>query len=1229
MAYVRAQLLETRTLLYMSFWQSNGFDAVTWGNTNMYFDSRLWGFTAGVRHRIFAAVLLGIIAVTLGMARLALLGWLIAQVFLDIPIIDLIPLIVLVVIVMIARGWLEYLRTMIAHNTAALVQKKIRSVIFDKIFDLGPSTLNLKRTGEITIAMVEGVEQLEIYFGQYLPQLLISIMTPPLIFFTVAFFDLSIALVMLVAAIFTLIAPQVFHQWDKKSSLRRGRSYKKFASDLLDSIQGLVTLKTFGQSEARAEDLRVRAEHLFKSTMWVLATNSLARGITDIGITLGTAATLTYGAFRVANGDMSLGILLMVLMLGVEVYRPLRDMRALMHNGMMSQASAQTIFEIIDQKPIIRQKEPSHKKLNLDPDLSFNEIKFGYPDSDQITHDNLSFKVKKGERVGFVGSSGCGKSSVVKLLLRFYDPSSGIIKIGGYDLRDLSLQEIRSKIAVVHQDTYLFHGTVAENLRLGKCDATDQEIKEACKASNSSQFIEELPQGYETIIGERGVRLSGGQRQRIAIARAILRNAPILVLDEALSSVDAENEAIIQQALDRLMHERTTLIFAHRLSSVINCDRILVIDGGSITEEGSHAELMKNKGKYFQLMEEQTATGFKSEEDYKNLFIKNEHIDSSSNLQNLNANKNFEESVIGADGLSWADALRELAKYIYPYKVKLTMAFAFGVTRVFAFIGIGILGALAVGAVKNNETFLTTIYCLVALAPIAGIFHWLESWISHDMAFRLLSEMRIALFRKLDTLAPAYMVRRRTGDMVGMATYDIELVEYFFAHTVAPAFVAIIVPSLVLVSLFLYGWQMALALIPFLLIVAGSPFFLRKRVDEMGSKAREALGEMNAFAVDSIQGLSEIIAFNCIQEKKNKLIETTDYHHRVRLPFFRDLTLQNTIFELCTGLGGLAVVITGAISVGHGNLDSAILPLLVILSMSAFLPISEISNVSRQLADTLGSTRRIHKVSEEKPMVFDGPGAAIKSKHEGMKVSFLDVDFSYECSSSKTLNRVNINAEAGNTIAIVGPSGAGKTTIAHLMMRYWDPKGGCILLDGIDIREFKLSELRSKIALVAQDTYLFNNTLRENILIANPNASKDQLHTAIEKASLSSFISNLPNGLNTNVGEFGMRLSGGQRQRVSIARAFLKDSPILILDEATSHLDAINENIVRKSLHGLMKSRTTLVIAHRLSTIKNSDLIIVLDHGSVIEAGRHEELLKNDKLYARLVFHQSAVNYRI
>ena len=384
--------------------------------------------------------------------------------------------------------------------------------------------------------------------------------------------------------------------------------YGDLSAEFLDSVQGLATLKAFGQSRARGQMLASKARDVYRRTMRILLMNVGTTGATWFGITAGAAVALGFGAVRVADDSMSLATLLIVLMLGVEVFRPLRELTMLYHKGMLGMSAATAVFDLLDAEPQVEDPKEASERESLEPTLTFEDVTFAYPTGRADAISNLSFQLSAGETLGVVGRSGAGKSTLVWLALRFFDPQQGRILLGGQDIRTMPLSTLRKHVAVVAQDTYLFHGTVADNLRLGNPDATQEEMQEAARAANADQFITSLPNGYDTVIGERGIRLSGGQRQRIAIARALLKDAPILLLDEALSNVDTENESIIQQALNRLMQGRTTLVIAHRLSSVISADRILVLDEGRLAEEGVHRDLMRARGVYRSLMQAQMET---------------------------------------------------------------------------------------------------------------------------------------------------------------------------------------------------------------------------------------------------------------------------------------------------------------------------------------------------------------------------------------------------------------------------------------------------------------------------------------------------------------------------------------------------------------------------------------------------------------------------------------------
>jgi ATP-binding cassette subfamily C protein CydCD len=562
---------------------------------------------------------------------------------------------------------------------------------------------------------------------------------------------------------------------------------------------------------------------------------------------------------------------------------------------------------------------------------------------------------------------------------------------------------------------------------------------------------------------------------------------------------------------------------------------------------------------------------------------------------------------------------------VRPWRGKLAVVFLLGISNAAATVALGAMSAIVVGRVATHQSLTPALIALAILVPVSAFLTWCDSWLAHDLAFRLLAEMRIDMYQTLDPLAPAYLQRRRSGDLVSAVMGDVETIELFFAHTISPGFVAVLVPGAVLITLGVLAWPLAAVLLPFLLVVAATPFFGQRLAERMGAEVRGQLGDVNAHTVDSVQGLREIEAFNYGPARADEMEANGHRLARVQQHFMRQLSLQNGIIDIMTGLGTLAVLAAGASLVSQHTLGRSELPLATLLALAAFTPITNLATVSKQLAETLAAARRVFAVHDEPVVVSDGPGADLT---DAAAVHFEGVSFAYGPNEPQALRDVSFTVGAGQTVALVGRSGAGKTTAAHLLMRFWDPQSGRITLSGSDLRGFKLDDLRRQIAIVVQDTYLFNASLRENIALGRPGATEEQIIQASRMAYAHDFIMTLPNQYETTVGERGLQLSGGQRQRIAIARALLKDAPILILDEATSHLDAESERQVRTALETLIEGRTTLVIAHRLSTIRDADRIVVLDDGHVAEEGAHADLLARGGIYTQLIAAQVVGNGR-
>ena len=1187
----------------------------------MYLDRRLLTHTRGVRVRIAAAAVLGLLAVAAGISRLAFSGLIIAGVLTGAAFSSLIPYLAAVAGFIALRAVFQYLRDMVSQETAAQVKEGLHDKLYRHALDLGPGHFDQKRTGDVLLSLGEGVEQLQVFYGQFLPQLVVAGVAPVLIFFLMASFDVVIGLIFLVFALVTLLETPLFLMFTGESSRRRRASYGAFGADFLDSIQGIGTLKIFGRTRSRGAQLAERARHLYRTTMGVLAVNMVSVGVTTFGILGGTACALAWGALKVSDGDLEIRSLIVILIMGAEIFRPTRELMVLYHQGINAMASAEGIFALLETPVTVREPAAGEaaEQTSFDPTIRFEDVSFAYRQGNRPAVREVSLELREGEKLGVVGPSGAGKSTLVSLMLRFADPQQGRVLLGGRDIRTIPLHVLRRHIAVVAQDMYLFYGTIADNLRMARPGAGPEELERAARAANIHEFIAGLPEGYDTVVGERGVRLSGGERQRIAIARAILKDAPILVLDEALSSVDAQSEAVINEALRKLMEGRTTLIIAHRLSSVIHADRILVLERGRVVETGSHAALLESGGTYARLMAAQAQAG-----DAEAL-AEREAPAADDTAEPEDAGAAPAAAVVRAAApLPALTVLRRLGALVRPFLRKLAVSFSAGVLFQASVVGVGAAGALLVGQLIRGEDIAFHLVLLGSMVGLASVLAWADCWLPHDLAYQLLAEMRIDFYDTLDPLAPAYLTRRRSGDLVSIAGADVETVELFFAHTITPAFIAVVVPAAILTVLGFVGWPLMLALVPFLVLLAASPFLAQKRSDRLGGAVRRELGHLNAHLVDSIQGMREVASFGHEKHQVASVLANSLRLARAQLAFHKDQALQASFNEAVTGIGALSVLATGVWLVGLAEMERALLPLATVLALLAFGPVTDVARTVKELMETLESGRRVFAVKDEPVPVRDGAGVPALSAngHTPPAIQFDHVSFGYDAGNGLALRDVCLDVEPGQTVALVGPSGAGKTTCAHLLLRFWDPADGAVTLAGRDLREFTLDHLREQVSLVSQDTYLFNTTIRDNIRLGRPDATQEEVEEAAGLAHVHRFISRLPAGYDTVIGERGVQLSGGQRQRIAIARALLKDAPVLILDEATSHLDAINEELIHQAVDRLVEGRTTLVIAHRLSTIRDADRIVVLDSGAIAEQGTHDDLLRANGLYANLVITQ-------
>ena len=571
---------------------------------------------------------------------------------------------------------------------------------------------------------------------------------------------------------------------------------------------------------------------------------------------------------------------------------------------------------------------------------------------------------------------------------------------------------------------------------------------------------------------------------------------------------------------------------------------------------------------------------------------------------------------------------RRLIYPIRPHLGLMSLAVISEILRQVSGIGVAVLGA-ALFARAVAGTAIEELYpyaaAMIILGLARGTFGYLGPYLSHVAAFRILVDLRDEFFWAIEPLAPAKLARRRTGDLVSTAVSDIELLELFFAHTAGPAVVAFIVPIIALTALATINLLLAEALLIFLILLILMPRLAFWLGTTLGERLRGQQALLNSQVLDTIQGMKEILSFGYSRQRLEELSENSATLLALQARQARNIGLQSAAKISIVSAGILAVLLCASILVRQNSLAPGFLPITMILASSVFLSITSVVEISKQLSLTRAAARRLFLLLDEQPAVRDesGLGPAVPIESIEPSISLQDVSFRYAPDEPLILSSISLEIPAGSTVALVGTSGAGKSTVINLMLRFWDPEAGRILLGGSDLRCYPMMQLRRLFSVVSQDVFLFSDSIRENIRLGRPEASDAEVEEVASRARIHDFIITLPQGYDTLVGERGVRLSGGERQRIAIARALLKGAPILVLDEATSSLDAENERAIKEALMERREGRTTIMIAHRLSTVVDADWIFVINGGRVVEQGRHEDLIARKGRYARLVEAQS------
>ncbi|KAF1759846.1 hypothetical protein GCK72_016313 [Caenorhabditis remanei] len=933
-----------------------------------------------------------------------------------------------------------------------------------------------------------------------------------------------------------------------------------------------------------------------------------------------------------------------------------------------AQGAASSIYEVLDRKPVIDSSSPAGRKdMKIKGDITVENVHFTYPSRPDVPIlRGMNLRVNAGQTVALVGSSGCGKSTIISLLLRYYDVLKGKISIDGVDVRDINLEFLRKNVAVVSQEPALFNCTIEENIRLGREDITREEMIAACKMANAEKFIKTLPAQYGTLVGDRGTQLSGGQKQRIAIARALVRNPKILLLDEATSALDAESEGIVQQALDKAAKGRTTIIIAHRLSTIRNADLIISCKNGQVVEVGDHRTLMAQQGLYYDLVTAQTFTDAvdasaggkfsrensiarQTSEIHEALSRQASEMDDmmtrvrSSTMGSITNGPVIEEKEerLGKDALTRLKQeleennaqrtnLFEILYYAKPHALSLFIGMTAATIGGFIYPTYSVFFTSFINVFSGNPNDILSqghfwALMFLVLAAAQGICSFLMTFFMGIASESLTMDLRNKLFRNVLSQhigffdspqnASGKICTRLATDVPNLRT----AIDFRFSTVITT-----IVSMIAGIGLaFYYGWQMALLIIAILPIVGFGQYLRGRRFTGNNVKSASEFADSGKIAIEAIENVRTVQALAKEDTFYTNFCSKLDVPHKeaIKEAFIQGLSYGCAcsvlyLLNTCAYRMGLALII-------HQP-NPIMTPMRVLRVMYAItISTSTLGFATSYFPEYAKATFAggiIFGMLKQRSKIDSLSTVGEKKKLSG-KVIFKNVRFAYpERPTIEILKGLSFSVEPGQTLALVGPSGCGKSTVVALLERFYDTLSGEVFIDGAEIKTLNPEATRSQIAIVSQEPTLFDCSIAENIVYGLDPATvtMSRVEEAAKLANIHNFISELPEGYETRVGDRGTQLSGGQKQRIAIARALVRNPKILLLDEATSALDTESEKIVQDALDRAREGRTCIVIAHRLNTIMNADCIAVVSNGTIIEKGTHTELMSQKGAYFKL-----------